>query len=64
MDETYRRLGSEREAEFERHALKWSRAAEVRQQRRSHPRKKVLHIVLARLGRDPAPTPEPRLLSR
>jgi hypothetical protein len=29
MDETYRMLGSEHEADLEREALKWRRAAEV-----------------------------------
>jgi hypothetical protein len=30
MDETYRMLGREHEADLEREALKWRRAAEVR----------------------------------
>jgi hypothetical protein len=30
MDETYRMLGREHEADLEREALKWQRAAEVR----------------------------------
>jgi hypothetical protein len=34
MDETYRMLGSEHEADLEREAQKWRRAAEVR----GHPR--------------------------
>jgi hypothetical protein len=34
MDETYRMLGREHEADLEREAQKWRRAAEVRGQRR------------------------------
>jgi hypothetical protein len=34
MDETYRMLGKEHEADLEREAEKWRRAAEVRGQRR------------------------------
>jgi hypothetical protein len=47
MDETYRRLGRERNAEFERDALKWQRAAEVRERRRSSRRSpKAVQLVL------------------
>jgi hypothetical protein len=35
MDETYRMLGREHEADLEREALKWRRAVEVRAQRRA-----------------------------
>jgi hypothetical protein len=35
MDETYRMLGREHEADLEREALKWRRADEVRAQRRA-----------------------------
>lgn len=35
MDETYRMLGREHQADLEREALKWQRAAEVRGRRRA-----------------------------
>jgi hypothetical protein len=35
MDETYRMLGREHEADLEREAFKWRRAVEVRAQRRA-----------------------------
>ena len=36
MDETYRMLGREHEADLEREALKWRRAAEVRKRKPAH----------------------------
>jgi hypothetical protein len=35
MDETYRMLGREHQADLEREALKWQRAAEVRRGRQA-----------------------------
>ena len=35
MDETYRMLGREHQADLEREALKWQRATEVRGRRRA-----------------------------
>jgi len=35
MDETYRMLGREHEADLERHADKWRHAAEARESRRA-----------------------------
>jgi hypothetical protein len=57
MDEMYRMLGREHEADLEREALKWRRAAEVRERpvadgRAPHndrPQKRV-HSVLARVA--------------
>jgi hypothetical protein len=55
MDETYRMLGREHEADLEREALKWRRAAEVRQPRREIRRaargrlKTRMHGLLVRL---------------
>jgi hypothetical protein len=49
MDETYRKMGAEREADFERDALKWHRATEVRQRQHSGRRQKALQLVLARI---------------
>ena len=57
MHETYRMLGREHEADLEREALKWRRAAEVRGQPKSdvggldndRPRDRV-HLVFARVA--------------
>jgi hypothetical protein len=57
MDETYRMLGREHEADLEREALKWRRAAEVRQRpgadaaapHTDQPPKRV-HLALARVA--------------
>jgi hypothetical protein len=54
MDEMYRMLGREHEADLEREARKWHRAAEVRNQRRAPApapgfrRRKRVQFVLAR----------------
>jgi hypothetical protein len=64
MDETYRMLGREHEADLEREARKWQRAAEVRAAQRPAAatpdllgRRKRLHLVLVRfvafVGRAP-----------
>jgi hypothetical protein len=53
MDEMYRMLGREHEADLEREARKWERAAEVRGQRPapdSGRRRKRLRFVPARLA--------------
>jgi hypothetical protein len=57
MDETYRMLGREHEADLEREALKWRRAAEVGERQdadvaaphNDRPQKRV-HLVLARVA--------------
>ncbi len=55
MDETYRMLGREHEADLERQARKWQRAAEVRGRRRAPAaapdigrQRKRVRVVLAR----------------
>ena len=57
MDEVYRMLGREHEADLEREALKWRRAAEVRERpgadaaaRHSDRPQKRVHLVLARVA--------------
>jgi hypothetical protein len=57
MDEMYRMLGREHQADLEREADKWQRAAQVRERPRAHaaaphdvrPQKRV-HLVLARVA--------------
>ena len=56
MDETYRNLGREREAELERDAVKWRRAAEVRTEPRvetaspnNDGQRRSAHPILARV---------------
>ncbi len=57
MDEMYRMLGREHEADLEREALKWQRAAEVAERVRAdmvgphnnRPQNRV-HLVLARVA--------------
>jgi hypothetical protein len=62
MDETYRMLGREHEADLERDALKWRRAAEARGSRcdpanapgtecRSNPKRLFLAMVVAHIAR-------------
>ena len=60
MDETYRMLGKEHEADLEREAEKWRRAAELKRGSRTRPsgaatpnvrrRRKRLHVAFARLA--------------
>ena len=52
MDETYRMLGREHQADLEREAIKWQRAAELRPQRRVRKdrMKTRLHVLLVRAG--------------
>lgn len=56
MDETYRMLGREHEADLEREALKWQRAAEVRERPKAEAAadndrlRKRVYLVLARLA--------------
>jgi len=53
MDETYRMLGREREADLERDAEKWRRAAEMRKQERE--RRRVQSVEVRRRPRDVVP---------
>jgi hypothetical protein len=57
MDEMYRMLGKEHEADLEREAAKWRRAAEVRERPGTHaaapyndPLQMRVHLVLARVA--------------
>ncbi len=55
MDEMYRRLGKEHEADLEREALKWQRAAEVRERPGADAAapdrlQKRVHLVLAQVA--------------
>jgi hypothetical protein len=50
MDETYRNLGGERNAEFERDALKWRRAAEVQERHLGARPLKAVQLFLARVA--------------
>ena len=56
MDETYRMLGREHEADLEREALKWRRAADARQRLRADAptrddrSQKRMHFTLARVA--------------
>jgi hypothetical protein len=58
MDETYRMLGREHEADLEREAQKWRRAAEVRGQPRT-----PATLVEAHADRKPGPFGPARLIA-